>query len=218
MAVRQIQFPIVYKQNQNSDSSGYGKYYPYAWKPDTLTLRGLIERVAMDQSVYSRDIVEGVIQRLTKLMVELLQAGQPVKWDGLGTFTPTVESVKGGYSEAQIKAGASVRDVIAGVHIRFIPENEKGEEITSRKFKDLVTFVVEGIALRVEVGQTATGKKKYATNIQSLEDFRKDGSSAASGGGSQSQGGGQSQGGQSQGGDGGDGGGGGDGGDGLTND
>jgi uncharacterized membrane protein YgcG len=172
----------------------------------------------MDQSVYSRDIVEGVIQRLTKVMVELLQAGQPVKWDGLGTFTPTVESVKGGYSEAQIKAGASVRDVIAGVHIRFIPENEKGEEITSRKFKDLVTFVVEGIALRVEVGQTATGKKKYATNIQSLEDFRKDGSSAASGGGSQSQGGGQSQGGQSQGGDGGDGGGGGDGGDGLTND
>lgn len=54
-------------------------------------------------------------------------------------------------------------------------------------------------------------------NIQSLEDFRKDGSSAASGDGSQSQGGGQSQGGQSQGGDGGDGGGG-DGGDGLTND
>ena len=192
MAVRQIQFPIVYKQNQNAESSGYGKYYPYAWKPDTLTLRGLIERVAMDQSVYSRDIVEGVIQRLTKVMVELLQAGQPVKWDGLGTFTPTVESVKGGYSEAQIKAGASVRDVIAGVHIRFIPENEKGEEITSRKFKDLVTFMVEGIALRVEVGQTATGKKKYATNIQSIEDFRSDNSAAGNGGSSSGSNGGNS--------------------------
>ena len=46
----------------------------------------------MDQSVYSRDICEGVIQRLTKVMVELLQSGQPVKWDGLGTFTPKVES------------------------------------------------------------------------------------------------------------------------------
>ena len=148
MAVRQIQFPIVYKQNQNAESSGYGKYYPYAWKPDTLTLRGLIERVAMDQSVYSRDIVEGVIQRLTKVMVELLQAGQPVKWDGLGTFTPKIESVKGGVTEAQLKAGSvNVRDAIEGVHIRFIPENEKGEELTSRRMKDAITFTVEGVKI-----------------------------------------------------------------------
>ena len=180
MAIRKIQFPIVYKQNTNSESAGYGHYYPYAWKPETLELRGLIERVAMDQSVYSRDIVEGVIQRLTKVMVELLEGGQPVKWDGLGTFTPSVESVKGGYTEHQIKAGANVRDVIAGVHIRFIPENEKGEEITSRKFKDLVTFVVEGIARRVEVGTTAGGKTKYATNIQSLDDFKSDSASGGS--------------------------------------
>jgi len=209
MAIRQIQFPIVYKQNQNSESAGFGKYYPYAWKPETLELRGLIERVAMDQSVYSRDIVEGVIQRLTKVMVELLEGGQPVKWDGLGTFTPSVESVKGGYTEHQIKAGANVRDAIAGVHIRFIPENEKGEEITSRKFKDLVTFVVEGIARRVEVGTTAGGKKKYATNIQSLEDFKSGtntggGSSTGSdtGGGDNNGGGGDDNGGGNGGGNG----------------
>ena len=208
MAIRQIQFPIVYKQNTNSESAGYGHYYPYAWKPETLELRGLIERVAMDQSVYSRDIVEGVIQRLTKVMVELLEGGQPVKWDGLGTFTPSVESVKGGYTEHQIKAGANVRDVIAGVHIRFIPENEKGEEITSRKFKDLVTFVVEGIARRVEVGTTAGGKTKYATNIQSLEDFKSGTNTGGSGtGGSGTNtgggdnGGGTTTGGTSNGGD-----------------
>ena len=212
MAIRQIQFPIVYKQNTNSESAGYGHYYPYAWKPETLELRGLIERVAMDQSVYSRDIVEGVIQRLTKVMVELLEGGQPVKWDGLGTFTPSVESVKGGYTEHQIKAGANVRDVIAGVHIRFIPENEKGEEITSRKFKDLVTFVVEGIARRVEVGTTAGGKTKYATNIQSLEDFK---SGVNNGGGSSTGGntGGDNTGGDNGGGDNGGGDNGGDGGD-----
>ena len=92
MAVRKIAFPVVYQQNQNAQSEAYGKYYPKPYKPDTLSLRGLVERVAMDQSVYSRDIVEGVIQRLTKVMVELLQGGQPVKWDGLGTFTPTIES------------------------------------------------------------------------------------------------------------------------------
>ena len=201
MAVRKIAFPVVYQQNQNDQSSAYGKYYPKPYKPDTLSLRGLIERVAMDQSVYSRDIVEGVIQRLTKVMVELLQGGQPVKWDGLGTFTPTVESVKGGATEAQLKAGIDVREVIAGVHIRFIPENEKGEEITSRKFKDLVVFTVMGVAERVSAGLTSGGKQKYATNVIDLESWKNpSGSSAGSdtgSGGSQSQGG--SQGGQQDG-------------------
>ena len=183
MAVRKIAFPVVYQQNQNEQSAAYGKFYPKPYKPDTLSLRGLIERVAMDQSVYSRDIVEGVIQRLTKVMVELLQGGQPVKWDGLGTFTPTVESVKGGATEAQLKAGVDVRDVIAGVHIRFIPENEKGEEITSRKFKDLVVFTVMGVAERVSAGLTSGGKQKYATNVIDLESWKN------ASGGSQNQGG-----------------------------
>ena len=194
MAVRKIAFPVVYQQNQNDQSSAYGKYYPKPYKPDTLSLRGLIERVAMDQSVYSRDIVEGVIQRLTKVMVELLQGGQPVKWDGLGTFTPTIESVKGGATEAQLKAGVDVRDVINGVHIRFIPENEKGEEITSRKFKDLVVFTVMGIAERVSAGLTSGGKQKYATNVIDLENWKNSGTSPSpsqgDNGGSENQGGG----------------------------
>jgi len=189
MAVRKIAFPVVYQQNQNDQSSAYGKYYPKPFKPDTLSLRGLIERVAMDQSVYSRDIVEGVIQRLTKVMVELLQGGQPVKWDGLGTFTPTIESVKGGATEAQLKAGIDIREVVAGVHIRFIPENEKGEEITSRKFKDLVVFTVMGVAERVSAGMTSGGKQKYATNVIDIESWKNAGTSPSPSQGDSSQGG-----------------------------
>ena len=189
MAVRKIAFPVVYQQNQNDQSSAYGKYYPKPFKPDTLSLRGLIERVAMDQSVYSRDIGEGVIQRLTKVMVELLQGGQPVKWDGLGTFTPTIESVKGGATEAQLKAGIDIREVVAGVHIRFIPENEKGEEITSRKFKDLVVFTVMGVAERVSAGMTSGGKQKYATNVIDIESRKNAGTSPSPSQGDSSQGG-----------------------------
>jgi len=203
MAVRKIAFPVVYQQNQNDQSSAYGKYYPKPFKPDTLSLRGLIERVAMDQSVYSRDIVEGVIQRLTKVMVELLQGGQPVKWDGLGTFTPTIESVKGGATEAQLKAGIDIREVVAGVHIRFIPENEKGEEITSRKFKDLVVFTVMGVAERVSAGMTSGGKQKYATNVIDIESWKNAGTSPSPSQGGSSQGSGtetgQNQGGSSTG-------------------
>ena len=183
MAQRKIAFPVVYKQNQNEQSSAYGKYYPEAYPPETLSLRGLIERVAFDQSVYSRDIVEGVIQKLTRVMVELLTGGQPVKWDGLGTFTPKIESVKGGVTEAQLKAGSvNVRDAIEGVHIRFIPENEKGEELTSRRMKDAITFTVEGVKILTKVG-VAPNQKTLVT-IESLEKFANSGSSAGSGSGS----------------------------------
>ena len=183
MAQRKIAFPVVYKQNQNEQSSAYGKYYPEAYPPETLSLRGLIERVAFDQSVYSRDIVEGVIQKLTRVMVELLTGGQPVKWDGLGTFTPKIESVKGGVTEAQLKAGSvNIRDAIEGVHIRFIPENEKGEELTSRRMKDAITFTVEGVKILTKVG-VAPNQKTLVT-IESLEKFANSGSSAGSGSGS----------------------------------
>ena len=201
MAQRKIAFPVVYKQNQNEQSSAYGKYYPEAYPPETLSLRGLIERVAFDQSVYSRDIVEGVIQKLTRVMVELLTGGQPVKWDGLGTFTPKIESVKGGVTEAQLKAGSvNIRDAIEGVHIRFIPENEKGEELTSRRMKDAITFTVEGVKILTKVG-VAPNQKTLVT-IETLEKFANSGSSAGSENGSNggSQNGG-SQNGGTQGGD-----------------
>ena len=204
MAQRKIAFPVVYKQNQNEQSSAYGKYYPEAYPPETLSLRGLIERVAFDQSVYSRDIVEGVIQKLTRVMVELLTGGQPVKWDGLGTFTPKIESVKGGVTEAQLKAGSvNIRDAIEGVHIRFIPENEKGEELTSRRMKDAITFTVEGVKILTKVG-VAPNQKTLVT-IESLEKFANSGASTPSqGSGSESGGsgsgnaGGNSGSGQSQ--------------------
>ena len=202
MAQRKIAFPIVYKQNQNVQSAAYGKYYPEAYPPETLSLRGLIERVAFDQSVYSRDIVEGVIQKLTRVMVELLTGGQPVKWDGLGTFTPKIESVKGGVTEAQLKAGSvSVRDTIEGVHIRFIPENEKGEELTSRRMKDAITFSVEGVKILTKVG-VAPNQKTFVT-IESLEKFASSGSSTGSETGSNggSQNGGTQSGGTQGGGD-----------------
>ena len=136
MAVNTIAFPVAARQNKNDDSTANGKWFLVPYWPETLTLRGLIERVAFDQSVYSRDIVEGVLQKLTTVMVELLKSGQPVKWDGLGTFTPNINS------KGVVELNSVSVDQIEGVRINFIPENAKGEELTSKKFKDLCVFEV----------------------------------------------------------------------------
>ena len=60
MAVNTIAFPVAARQNTNDGSTAYCKWFIVPYWPETLTLRGLIERVAFGQSVYSRDIVEGV--------------------------------------------------------------------------------------------------------------------------------------------------------------
>ena len=156
MAERKIAFNIALKKNDNQYSPGYGQYYPEAYSGSVLSLRGLVERVAFDQSVYSRDIIEGVITKLRDSMVELLQSGQPVKWDGLGTFTPKVETIRRGLEKTDLQSGkANVNHDVAGIHIRFIP-----------------VFNVVGITKITKV--TVNGKEKRYNELQSLEKWRKD--------------------------------------------
>ena len=109
--------------------------------------------------------MEGVIQKLTTVMVELLKSGQPVKWDGLGTFTPTVTCEKHGRANFST-VGV---DQIQGVHIRFIPENAKGEQLTSRAFKDLCTFELVG-RIETEKIDLGNGKYKYQQILYPLQE------------------------------------------------
>ena len=156
MATRVLSFPYVLLQNKNDESTAYGKYFAKTWNTKaSLNLKGLAQRVAMDQSCFTPEIAAGVIDKLTTDMVELLQSGTSVKWDGLGTFRPTVES-KG----KAVPTDYDVNTDVKGIHIRFIPTNDKGEELTSRKYAELCTFVEYGKKQTQKV-ETATGKIRY---------------------------------------------------------
>lgn len=160
MATRNLSFPYVLKQNKNDMSTGYGKYYAETYSPKSaLSLKGLIQLVAMDQSVFTEEIAKGVIDILTVVMSELLQSAQSVKWDGLGTFRPTVES-----SGASSPNDYDVNVDVKGIHIRFIPTNDKGEELTSRKFAELLTFTKYGLKETRKVTKPS-GKTGYAAKI-----------------------------------------------------
>ena len=170
MTVNNIAFPVVAVQNQNGESTAFGKWFLRALYPDTLGLKGLIERVAWDQSVYSRDIIEGVIKRVTLVMVEQLQAGQPVKWEGLGTFNPQLDC--GNKGENDVAALTKKADAaINGVHIRFTPENSKGEELTSKKFAQLCSFEIKGkwIYKNIAPGEGETFKPYRTKTLYPLD-------------------------------------------------
>ena len=161
MATRTLSFNYVLKQNKNDESVAFGKYFAEAFGLNSpLSLKGLCNRVAMDQSVFTPEIAKGVIMKLTTDMVELLESGNSIKWDGLGTFRPTVESL--GVAEP---ADFDVNRDVKGIHVRFIPENERGESMTSRKFAESLTFSQYGTK-NTQAVQTATGKTRYTGEVK----------------------------------------------------
>ena len=85
--------------------------------------------------------------------------GQPVKLDGFGTFSPSIES-DGDKCQSSVEDSMNVGidNLIAGVHLRFMPENSKGEKLTSRALKDECTFKAAYVVTAKE--KTIDGKKK----------------------------------------------------------
>lgn len=177
MAKRNVTFPVVLYQNRNQFSHGFGYFYAKPLSQQALSLKGICALVGFDQSVFTDDIVQGVVEKVTTVMVEQLKRGQPIKWDGLGTFTPGVENAKGGISADELKAKKwNAGKYVKGIHINFIPEGSKGEELTSRKFKDICTFVTEGVETKTDV--VLGDKKEIRRVLTPLKEWVKNGGKA----------------------------------------
>ena len=75
----------VYKST-NEKSSSYGKYFVRVIHTETLTTRKLAKHIAEHGSVYTQDVVEGVLTKAEACIVEQLLESKKIKLEGLGTF------------------------------------------------------------------------------------------------------------------------------------
>ena len=91
-------------------------------------------------------------------MSELLSQGQPVKLDGLGTFSPSVDGQKKGKNDMETAVAVGPEAMINGIKINFTPENTKGEKLTSRAFKEQCIFEY-GYVVQSEI-RTVNGKQR----------------------------------------------------------
>ena len=119
------------KQNKNSKSLAFGKWYGRVKALETLNTRKLAQHIAEHGSLYTSDVVFGVLEKFRSCLVEMLLNSKKVKIDGLGTFYTTVES-----SGAVSKEKYSVTTDVKALHIRFLPEN-----ISSREFLKKAEFI-----------------------------------------------------------------------------
>ncbi len=134
MTTDKIALKINYRKNNNLRSNSYGKYYPEVDRNETLSLRGLSEHIKNHGTIYTRDVIEGVLIKMSECIPELVAQGIGVKLDGLGKFYPTATSVKGGVAEEALK-GVNSNDIVKGIHIRFLPDSQTLDNITSVEFK-----------------------------------------------------------------------------------
>ena len=89
---------IIYEvyQNQNEHNSAYGKWYGRVKYLESLNTRKLSNHIAEHGSIYTPDIVYGVMEKFRSCLLEMLLNSKKVKIEGLGTFYTTLECQKGG--------------------------------------------------------------------------------------------------------------------------
>ena len=195
MARSNIPMVINLRQNTNDTNAAYGKYFAEVDSKEPLNLKGFARHMTGHGKIADYQMCVLVLGQVVDCMSELLSQGQPVKLDGLGTFSPSVDGQKLGKIsiEKAVEAGADA--MINGIKINFTPENIKGEKLTSRAFKEQCVFEF-GYLVESEV-RTVGGKERRVqkkTPISYLLAPAADGSNGGGNGGSQS--GNQNQGGE----------------------
>ena len=158
MAVRKIAMVVNLRQNKNEAAENFGKWYPEVDEKKPLDLKGFCAHMTSHGKLADYQMVVLVVQQVVECLKELVLQGQPVKLEGLGTFGPSIESVKGGAVSVAAAMAAGLETLIEGVHMQFTPENTKGEKLTSRALKDECVFEAGYVVESVK--RTVNGKVK----------------------------------------------------------
>ena len=133
---------ILYEVYQNdikdSESAMYGKWYARLKSIETISMAKMAKHIAEHGSVFTEDVVEGVMKKFKTCLLEMLLESKKVKIAGLGTFYLTAECTKGGASK---KDEFAVNQHLKALHIRFLPDQAAEDNLSSREFIKKAEFV-----------------------------------------------------------------------------
>jgi predicted histone-like DNA-binding protein len=126
------------KQNQNDKMAKcYGKWYAEMKHTETLNTRKMARHIAEHGSVYTSDVVLGVLEKFRTCLLEMLLESKKVKIDGLGTFYTTIEGTGVANPDE-----FSLQKNVEALHIRFLPEREQELNIAGPQFLKQAHFTL----------------------------------------------------------------------------
>ena len=191
MAKNKIALEINLHQNKNTKSMAHNKWYGRVVRKETLSTRGLCQHIESHGSIYTSDVVAGVIAALRRCIPELIAQGVAVQLDGLGTFYPSLES-----AGADKPENYSTNEHVKGVHVRFLPDSTSLDNITSRTMKEKCSLRIKNIVnvTTLENGKKVSTETPYG-EYTSLQPSQNGEGAGQTGNENQNQGGNENQGG-----------------------
>jgi predicted histone-like DNA-binding protein len=151
---------IYYRLKKNTNDKMpkcYGKWYPEMKHTETLNTRKMARHIAEHGSIFTSDVVLGVLEKFRTCLIEMLLESKKVKIDGLGTFYTTIEGT--GVSDP---SDFSLQKNIEALHIRFLPEREQELNIAGPQFLKQAHFthfdgLTNGLTGTYYEGEEGTG-------------------------------------------------------------
>ena len=127
---------IKVKQNKNSKTTAFGKWYGRVVATKTMSYQELCKHMSEHNSVYGEDVCLGVANKLQNCMLEQLLEGKKVQFGELGTFYLSVKSV-GAAKEEDFNLGININ----GLHLHFSPSRTDVNNLSSKMLKKKASFM-----------------------------------------------------------------------------
>ena len=121
----------------------------------TLSLYDMAEHIMKHGTVYTEDVVIGVITKLKSCIQEMLSDGYKVKLDGIGTLYPTLTSE--GVADAK---DFSAQDNVTRLGISFLADQSKKSQYKASAMK-------QGTQLSTQLWSELTGEETSTSNAPS---------------------------------------------------
>lgn len=121
-------------QNTNMTSPNYSKWHGRLVPQKTLSTDELCDHIAKHGTIYTSDVVKGVVEKFVNCFEELLLEGYKLKLDGLGTFYISVSTAPAASAEE-----FTVNNIKA-VRVKFLGDQSKQSEYTTRGLTQKATF------------------------------------------------------------------------------
>ena len=132
--IQKIQRTVQVKDADNTRKKVQKTYGKIIYRK-TLSLDDMAEHIMKHGSVYTEDVVIGVITKLKTCMQEMLADGYKVKLDGIGTLYPTLTSE--GVDNAK---DYSPSENITRVGIAFLADQSRKSMYKARSMRDSVSL------------------------------------------------------------------------------
>ena len=132
--IQKVQRTVQVKDADNTRKKVQKTYGKIIYRK-TLTLDDMAEHIMKHGSVYTEDVVIGVITKLKSCMQEMLADGHKVKLDGIGTLYPPLTSA--GVDNAK---DFSATENVTRIGIAFLADQSRKSMYKARSMREAVNL------------------------------------------------------------------------------